>query len=138
MDTPASKDTGKNERDAAQVLSDAEAKQFGHLTGTALYLSLDRPTIQFTVSQVASGMQKPTKLHMMQLKRLVRYLVKHPVEQWIYEEQADCHTIHVYSGSDWGACKTTRKSMSNLCCEGRQSLAGDELWATGRCCTQFK
>ena len=113
VDTPASKDTGKNERDAAQVLSDAEAKKFRHLTGTALYLSLDRPTIQFTVSQIASGMQKPTKLHMMQLKRLVRYLVKHPVEQWIYEEQADCHTIHVYSDSDWGACKTTRKSMSN-------------------------
>ena len=50
---------------------------------------------------------------MMQLKRLVRYLAKHLVEQWIYEEQADCHTIHVYSDSDWGACKTRRKSMSN-------------------------
>ena len=114
VDTPASKDTGKNERNTEDPLFEKDAKWFRKLAGTALYLSLDRPTIQFAVSQVATGMTNPTEMHMLQLKRLVRYLVKYPTEQWKYNLQQEPKGISVYSDSDWATCGKTRKSMSAM------------------------
>ena len=112
VETPSCKETGKNERDVEEPLDPAEAKQFRHWTGMALYLSLDRPSIQFAASQCSSGMAAPTRLHMLQLKRLVRYLVKYPKEVWEYNLQDEPSAVQVYSDSDWATCQRTRKSMS--------------------------
>ncbi|CAE7927136.1 RE1, partial [Symbiodinium necroappetens] len=78
VDTPASKETGKNDRFAEEELPPEEASEFRRLAGTALYLSLDRPTIQFAVSDITAGMAKPRRIHMHRLKRLGRYLLKFP------------------------------------------------------------
>ena len=112
VDTPASKETGKNERHVNDPLPETEAREFRKLAGTALYLSLDRPTIQFAVSQIATGMAKPTYMHMFQLKRLGRHLLKYPTEIWVFELQDEPSTFFVYSDSDWATCKSSRKSMS--------------------------
>ena len=50
VDSPASKETGKGNRDLDKPLSDSETKEFRRLAGTALYLSLDCPTIQFAMA----------------------------------------------------------------------------------------
>ena len=113
VDTPASKDTGKHDRDAEQPLSDEETSNFRRWTGIALYLSLDRPTIQFAVCDISSGMSKPLKIHLYRLRRLVRYLIKFPTESWLYELQECPREITVYTDSDWATDKATRKSMSS-------------------------
>ena len=113
VDTPASKDTGKHDRDAEQPLSDEETSNFRRWTGIALYLSLDRPTIQFAVCDISSGMSKPLRIHLYRLRRLVRYLIKFPTESWIYELQECPREITVYTDSDWATDKATRKSMSS-------------------------
>ena len=113
VDSPASKETGKGNRDLDKPLSDSETKEFRRLTGTALYLSLDCPTIQFAMTGIAAGMAKPTVLHQLRLKRLVRYLVKYPVEEWIFETQEQPEELQVYTDSDWAACVESRKSMSS-------------------------
>ena len=95
VETPSCKETGKNERDAEEPLDPAEAKQFRHWTGMAPYLSLDRPSIQFAASQCSRGLAAPTRLHMLQLKRLVRYLVKYPKEVWEYNLQDEPSTVQV-------------------------------------------
>ena len=82
VETPASKETGKNERNVNEPLSESGTREFRKQAGTALYLSLDRPTIQYAMSQVSAGMSQPTELHSLQLKRLVRYLAKYPTEIW--------------------------------------------------------
>ncbi|CAE7232267.1 RE1, partial [Symbiodinium sp. CCMP2456] len=87
VDTPASKETRKNDRFAEEELSPEEASEFRRLAGTALYLSLDRPTIQFAKSDITAGMAKPRRIHMHRLKRLARYLLKFPSEMWIYKYQ---------------------------------------------------
>ena len=46
---------GKNDRYAEEELSAEEASEFRRLAGTALYLSLDRPTIQFAVNDITAG-----------------------------------------------------------------------------------
>ena len=112
VDTPASKDCGKSDRDAEKELSAEEASVFRKLAGTALYLSLDRPTIQFAVSDITSGMAKPLRLHMHKLRRLGRYLIKHPREVWNFEFQMAPKELVVFTDSDWASDTRTRKSMS--------------------------
>ena len=82
---------GRNERHADDPLSSSDASEFRRLAGIALYLSLDRPSIQFAVSQIARGMSKPTLMHWLMLKRLGRYLISFPVEEWlfVYQEEPD-------------------------------------------------
>ena len=113
VETPTSPDTGKGCREAEEHLSSEEAKDFRSWTGTAMYLSQDRPTIQYAVSDIASGMASPTVLHMLKIKRLIRYLLKYPKEVWEFHYQECPEEITVMTDSDWGADKQTRKSMSS-------------------------
>jgi hypothetical protein len=39
VETPASRETGKNKRNVDRLLKDKDAKWFGQMAGTALYLS---------------------------------------------------------------------------------------------------
>ena len=112
VDAPASKDCGKSDRDADKELNAEDGALFRKLAGTALYLSLDRPTIQFAVSDITSGMARPLRLHMHRLRRLGRYLVRHPREVWNYEYQDAPKELVVYTDSDWASDTRTRKSMS--------------------------
>ena len=76
-------------RNADDLLSEEEAAQFRRLTGMALelYLSLDRPSLQFAVSDLTSGMSQPKVIHMLKLRKLGKYLVKYPKETWLYPLQ---------------------------------------------------
>ncbi|CAK0820598.1 unnamed protein product, partial [Prorocentrum cordatum] len=66
--TPATKSTAKGRRDQDDELSDEEVKtSFRQGAGTALYMSIDRPTIQFATSQVMAGMSKPKVVNQLQL-----------------------------------------------------------------------
>ena len=94
-------------------MGNEETSNFRRWTGIALYLSLDRPTIQFAVCDISSGMSKPLRIHLYRLRRLVRYLIKFPTESWIYELQECPREITVYTDSDWATDKATRKSMSS-------------------------
>ena len=114
VDSPSSTDTGKNQRNLDAELDSDEASKFRQLAGTALYLSLDRPSIQFAVSEIASGMSKPTVLHQLKLKRLARYLISYPRETWEFIYQECPSEVTVLTDSDWASCKTTRKSVSSL------------------------
>ena len=112
VDSPSCKDTGKGDRSADKELSPEEATEFRSLAGTALYLSLDRPSIRYAMSEISSGMAKPTRLHMMRLRRLGRYLAKYPSEVWIFELQDAPSEIAIFTDSDWATDKATRRSMS--------------------------
>ena len=116
VDSPASKDCGKSDRDAESELSSEEASAtFRKLAGTTLYLSLDRPTIQFAVNDITSGMAKPLRLHMHRLRRLGRYLMKHPSETWNFEYQEAPKELVVYTDSDWASDTRSRKMIETSC-----------------------
>ena len=85
VESPTSKDTGRGDRHAEDLLNEEDARRFRRIAGTALYLSLDRPSIQYALSEITSGMSKPTRLHELKLKRLGRYLISYPKEVWVYE-----------------------------------------------------
>ncbi|CAK0826802.1 unnamed protein product [Prorocentrum cordatum] len=66
-------------------------------TGICMYIGPDRFDIQFAVKQLASDMAHPTRLSMMRLRRLARYL-------------AGAHDVGIeflYQAGDVQACKST-------------------------------
>ena len=103
VDSPAKKDCGKSDRDVENELPSEETATFRKLVGTALYLNLDCPTIQFAVSDITSGIAKPLRLHMHHLRRLGRYLIKHPNEIWHFEYEEAPKELVVYTDSDWAS-----------------------------------
>ena len=74
------------------------------------FLGLDRPDIQYAAKEVSRGMAKPTVDDMTRLKRLARYLIKHPRLVFYYRHKEAPKQICVYSDTDWAGCIKTRKS----------------------------
>ena len=111
-DLPCAKNVGGNVREADDLLSEEEASQFRHRTGKALYLSLDRPSIQFAVCDLASGMSQPKIFHMLKLRKLGKYLLKYPEEIWLFQYQGVVKQLTVFTDSDWATDHLTRRYMS--------------------------
>jgi hypothetical protein len=94
---------------------DAEqAAQYKSLAMRAVYLSLDRPDIQFSTKETARAMTRPTVSAWEALKRIARYLLMHPRLIWVYERQDPKKFVDGRCDSDWAGCKITRKSTSSL------------------------
>ena len=73
-------------------------------------MSIDRPSLQFAMSVVTSGMSEPKVVHQLQVVRVARYVLRHPGETWLFIYQAD--PKNVYTDTDWAADELTRKSVS--------------------------
>ena len=85
--TPITKATGRGRRDIDDTLNETDAQTFTQAAGTGLYMSIDRPSLQW-------------------------YVLQHPGETWLFGYQADLKTLHVYTDADWAADELTRKSVS--------------------------
>ncbi|CAK0791790.1 unnamed protein product, partial [Prorocentrum cordatum] len=95
--TPSSKSTAAGRRDRDDDMEGKAATSFKQGAGAALYLSIDRPTIQFATSQVMAGMGMPKVLHGLQLQRVTRYVLKHPTEVWLFRCQKEPGGLCVYT-----------------------------------------
>ena len=96
--TPITKATGKGRRDIDDTLDTTDAQTFRQAAGTGLYMSIDRPSLQFAMA---------------------RYVLQHPGETWLFNYQADPKTLYVFTDTDWAADESTRKSVSctvERCC----------------------
>ena len=106
--------TGKGRRDIDDDLEPHDAQTFRQAAGTGLCLSIDRPSLQFAISVVMSGMSEPKVVHRLQVVRVARYVLQHPGETWLFNYQADPKTLYVYTDTDWAADELTRKSVSEV------------------------
>ena len=101
----------RGRRDINDTLNGADAQTFRQAAGTGLYMSIDRPSLQFAMS-VVSGMSEPKVVHLLNVVRVARYVLQHPGEAWRFGYQADPKTLCVYTDTDWAADELTRKSVS--------------------------
>ncbi|CAK0864461.1 unnamed protein product, partial [Prorocentrum cordatum] len=108
---PSSKSTAAGRRDGGDDLEGEAATDFKQDAGAALYLSIDRPTVQFVASQVMAGMSMPTSRGL-QLQRVARYALKYPTEVRLFKCQKEPGGLCVYTDTDWAADELTRKSTS--------------------------
>ena len=96
-------------RDVLEPLTAAEATVFRRGTGIALYLGPDRFDLQFATRELAQDMQTPSKLSIMRLRRVVRFLLG----------AADVGPFFAYQG-EW-QCSDVQVDIS------RRSAAGQSL-----------
>ena len=80
-------------------------------------MSQDRPDLSYSTKELARDMQKPTEQSMTNLKRLGRYLKKHPRLVQMFVEQTSTTNVvrlDVYGDSDHAGCLKTRKSTTSM------------------------
>ena len=65
------------------------------------------------MSVVMSGMSEPKVVHQLQVVRVARCVLQHPVETWLFNYQANPKTLYVCTDTDWAADELTRKSVSS-------------------------
>ena len=81
----------------------------------AAYLSQDRLDLSYSTKELARDMQKPTEQPMTNLKRLGRYLKKHPrLVQLFVEQTSTTNVVRLDVYGDHAGCLKTRKSTTGM------------------------
>ena len=93
-------------------MNSADASRFRRGAAKLNYLSQDRVDISFASKEISRHMSSPKIGDDVLLKRVVRYLQKHPRLVISYPWQEDATEIVAYTDSDWGGCVKTRRSTS--------------------------
>ncbi|CAK0865787.1 unnamed protein product [Prorocentrum cordatum] len=116
VDTPMEKRSAdKQMMDAkSAALGTAEAPRFRSLTMRVAYLSQDRLDLAEASKTLARSMQTPTEASWLMLKRVGRYLKRHPSTVTVFTEQKMFDKIRVYVDSDHAGCAVTRKSTGGF------------------------
>ena len=97
------------------ILEGEQATLFRSGTMRFAYLAQDRVDISETIKCLARVMSKPRAGHMMQLKRVARYLkgVPRKAQQYPAQEPSRAH-LEVHVDSDWAGDTVTRRSTSGV------------------------
>lgn len=98
--------------DVGAVLNADECTMCRARAATALYLSLDRPDIQYSAKELCREFASPTRNSVTKLKRLVRYLVAKPRLVGHFAFEAPSTHLDVFSDTDFGGCLRTRRTTS--------------------------
>ena len=94
------------------VLQGDECTQFRALAARAMYLSLDHPDIMCSAKELYREFSCPTQQSVVKLKRLTRYLVKHPRLVWRFDHAPSAKSLDTYVGTEFAGCWRTRRSTS--------------------------
>lgn len=81
------------------------------LVGKLNFLTNTRPDLAFTVQHLSQFLQQPREAHYKALMHVLRYVAS-TMGQGILLKGNEHLTLQAYSDSDWGACLTTRRSIS--------------------------
>jgi histone deacetylase 1/2 len=91
--------------------SSVDPTAYRRVIGALQYLSLTRPDISFPVNKLAQFLQKPSQLHWIAAKRVLRYL-KGTLHHGILLKRTNDLTLQGFSDADWVGDKDTRVSTS--------------------------
>eukprot|EP00971_Amphidinium_carterae_P352334 6492552-Amphidinium_carterae.2 len=108
---PGSKASGTGMANADDLLEVERVAVYRSVAGTLLYLSLDRPDLQFSMSRIMSGMQAPTESDWCRLKLAARYVHSRPRMELLfnYQDMGPTMNIDVFVDSDYAGSEA-RKS----------------------------
>ena len=113
-DTPMAIDTSKSQSTQNEPLPPDQAGLFRTCVGKLLYLSLDRQDIAYPTKELARGLKEPTRVHWTKLKRLARFIHGTSEAEVFISKDGSPENLQVYSDSDFGGCKDTRKSTTGI------------------------
>ena len=84
------------------------------IIGSLLYLTASRPGIMFSVCMYARFQANSKETHLIDVKRILRY-VKHTPRIDLWYSKGAIFKLVGYSDSDYAGCKVDRKSTSGGC-----------------------
>jgi hypothetical protein len=90
-----------------------DISQFQRLIGKLIYLTVTRPDISFSISQISQFMHSPRTQHLKAINRVLRYLKGTP-GKGIWMKNNNSNEICGYSDADW-AGSFDRKSTIGFC-----------------------
>jgi hypothetical protein len=101
----------------AEFLCAEEHSLFRRHVGQLLWLSSERPDVQFAVKRLSQVLTAPTVADLQSLKRLGRYLLGTIETELLYvmpagSSAAEEVPLEIFVDSDWAGCKATRRSTS--------------------------
>lgn len=82
---------------------------YKQLVGNMMYLTTTRPDIMYTVSLISRYMSRPTELHLLAAKRIMRYLQGTTGFGILYKKGGNRELIG-FTDSDYAGCVEDRKS----------------------------
>ena len=89
-----------------------DSTQYKQMVGSLMYLTVSRLDLMYVMSLVSRYMERPTKLHMMAVKRILRYL-KGTFELGIcFQKGGNFDEMIAYSDSDYAGDLDDRRSTS--------------------------
>ncbi|XP_015163281.1 uncharacterized mitochondrial protein AtMg00810-like [Solanum tuberosum] len=118
VDTPLELNV-KYRREEGGLLPDPTI--FQQLFGSLNYLTITRPDISFAVQQVSQFMQAPRHLHLVAVRRIIRYLLGTSTHGLFFPSGSPI-LLNAFTDSDWAGCLDTRRSVSAWCIFLRESL----------------
>ena len=115
--------TESNAIENSSILEGEQATLFRSGTMRCAYLAQDRADISEAIKCLARGMSKPRTGHMIQLKRVARYLkgVPRKAQQYPAQEKSKAH-LEVQVDSDWAGDTVTRRSTTGVIVRRGQHL----------------
>ena len=85
---------------------------FKQMVGCLMYLASTRLDLMFLVSLISRYMAKPTELHLMVAKRILRYL-KGTIELRVFYKKEGCEGLVAYAYSNYVGDREDKKSISS-------------------------
>ncbi|RVW58402.1 Retrovirus-related Pol polyprotein from transposon RE1 [Vitis vinifera] len=92
----------------------SDPSEYRHTVGALQYVTLTRPDIAFVVNKACQFMAKPSDVHWMAVKRILRYL-KGTIHLGLHFQPAASMELQGYSDADWASCPDDRRSTSDYC-----------------------
>lgn len=87
------------------------ATMYRQLVGSLIYLTLARPDITYAVGIASRYMEKPKKLHLELVRRILRY-VKGTIDFGLFYRKNRDFQIIGYCDADYAGCRDTRRSTT--------------------------
>ena len=93
---------------------DVDQSLYRSMIGSLLYLTASRPDITFAVGFCARYQAQPKVSHLMQVKRIIKY-ISGTSEYGILYTHGTSSTLFGYCDADWAGSADDRKSTSGGC-----------------------
>ncbi|KAK3019009.1 hypothetical protein RJ639_003617 [Escallonia herrerae] len=92
----------------------SDPTKYRRLIGRLIYLSVTRPDIVYSVQTLSQFMHEPRKPHWNAAIRILKYIKGNPGQGLLFPYTNNL-ALKAFCDSDWGGCRTTRRSVTGYC-----------------------
>ena len=95
------------------------ARILSQVRSGASYIAVERPSVQFAMQEIMSGMSTPTVTHWAKVHRLAQYMLQHPEEGRDHTNQRAPDVLEVLTDNDWAKhgslCPAQSTGLASAC-----------------------